>query len=47
MRKRSKYWLDMVDILDKYFPKGKCEERGAAIMMLADIEMLFHNKKPK
>lgn len=38
---RSKYWLTMVDILDGQFPKGKCKERGSALVMLAYIEMML------
>lgn len=39
--KRTKYWLTMVDILDGQFPKGKCKERGEAIVMLSYIEMML------
>lgn len=39
--KRSKYWLTMCDILDGQFPKGKCAERGRALVMLAFIEMML------
>lgn len=42
MRKRSKYWNTMVDILDGQFPKGKCAERGRALVMLAYIEMMLN-----
>jgi len=38
---RSKYWLEMVDILDRRFPKGECKERGEALVMLTYIEMLL------
>lgn len=38
---RSKYWNTMVDILDGQFEKGKCQERGKAIVMLAYIEMML------
>lgn len=42
----------MVDILDKHFPKGKCKERGEAMVMLGFIEMMlngmiFVNGEPK
>ena len=40
-QKRSKYWDAMVDILDDHFPKGKCKERGAAMVMLAYIDLLL------
>lgn len=53
MNKRSKYWDDMCDILDECFPKGGCKERGKALVLVAQIEMLLlgvkshmkHNKK--
>lgn len=38
---RSKYWSAMCNILDNFFPKGQCKERGKAICMLAYIEMLL------
>jgi len=40
--KRTKYWNTMVDILDGQFPKGKCKERGEALVMLSYIEMMLH-----
>jgi len=43
--KRSKYWLTMVDILDGQFPKGKCKERGRALMLVAFIEMMLTGTK--
>jgi len=39
--KKSKYFKTMNDILDNCFPKGKCKERGQAIVMIAYIEMLL------
>lgn len=42
---RSKYWNTMVDILDKQFPKGKCKERGEAMVMLSYIEMMLQGFK--
>lgn len=39
--KRSKYWNDLVNILDGQFPKGECLERGRAICMVSYIEMLL------
>ncbi len=38
---RSKYWNTMVDIVDAQFPKGKCKERGRALVVLAYIEMML------
>lgn len=35
----------MVDILDGQFPKGKCQERGKALVMLSYIEMLLNGFK--
>ena len=35
----------MVDILDGQFPKGKCLERGRALVMLAFIEIMLQGKK--
>ena len=42
-RPRSKYWNEMVDIIDKHFPKGQVKERGRALMVLAEIEMLLNS----
>ncbi len=44
-RLRSKYWEDMVEIVDLMFPKGKCKERGQALVMLAYIELIVMGKK--
>ena len=41
MKDRSQYWDTMVDILDGQFPKGECEERGRALVMLSYIEMML------
>ncbi len=38
---RSKYWETMVNILDGQFPKGECQERGQALVLLAYIEMML------
>lgn len=43
--KRSKYWDTMVDIIDGTFPKGKCKERGRALVMLAYIELMLTGTK--
>lgn len=32
----------MVDILDGQFPKGECQERGRALVMLSYIEMMLN-----
>ena len=44
---KSKYYNDMVEILDYIFPKGKCKERGKALVMLSFIEMLLLGKSLK
>ena len=43
--KRSKYWDRMVELVDKFFPKGKCKERGQALVLLAYIEMMLNEKE--
>ena len=43
--KRSKYWETMCDILEGQYPKGKCKERGRALLMLAFIEMMLQGVK--
>ena len=43
--KRSKYWTTLVDILDRLYPKGKCKDRGKALVMIAQIEMLLEGRK--
>ena len=45
MKDRSKYWPQLVDILDSEFPKGEVKERGRAICMLAKIEMLLREEE--
>ena len=37
--KKSKYWNELVDVLEKEFPKGRCKERGHALVLLAYAEM--------
>ena len=39
--KNSRWWQRMVDIFEEKFPKGKCKERGQAIVLLAYVEMMF------
>ena len=36
---RSKYWNELVDVLEKEFPKRRCKERGHALVLLAYAEM--------
>lgn len=35
----------MVNILDAQFPKGKCAERGRALIFLAYVEMMLNGTK--
>lgn len=42
---RSEHWNTLVDILDGQFPKGECKERGAALVMLAYIDMMLRGMK--
>ena len=44
---RTKYWDTMCDILDRQFPKGECQERGRALVMLSFIEMMLQGVKFK
>ena len=39
--KRSRYWNDMVEVLEREFPKGKCKERGHALVLIAFCEMMM------
>lgn len=34
------------DLIDKHFPKGKCKERGAAIVLVAEILISMGSRKP-
>ena len=43
--KRSKWWPAMCDILENCFPKGKCKERGKALVMLSYVEMALQGVK--
>lgn len=48
---RSEFWDILVDIVDVQFPKGKCKERGRALVVLAYVELLmqgvqFKNGEP-
>lgn len=45
MKKRSKYWETMVNILENEFPKGECKERGRALVMISCIEMMLNGVK--
>jgi len=42
---RSKHWDTMVNILDSCFEKGKCQERGQAMVFLAYVEMLLRGAR--
>lgn len=36
--------LEVFDLLDQYFPKGKCKERGEAMVLVAEIILLIRKK---
>jgi len=38
---KSKYWQTMMNILERQFPKGECQERANAISMVANIDMML------
>ena len=46
-RQKSKYWNEIVDILDFNFPKSECRERGNAICMACQIELLLRDEDEK
>jgi len=35
----------IVDLVDKHFPKGKCKERGQAMVLVAEMLMLQKGRK--
>lgn len=37
-------WNNLTDILEEQFPKGKCKERGNALVLLSYIKMAFDTK---
>lgn len=37
---QSAYFKDLEAVLDEHFPKGKCKERGAALMLFAQANIL-------
>jgi len=39
--KRSKYWPFIVELLEKYFPKHQCKERGRALVLISEIEKML------
>ena len=45
VEERSKYWNELVDILEREFPKHKCQERGQALVLLAYAEMALKKQK--
>lgn len=40
---RDTYYKELEKVLDEQFPKGKCKERGAALMLFAYANIL-HKK---
>jgi len=41
MSKEFSFWKDIEDELDKQFPKGKCKERGNALVLFAIFNLKF------
>ncbi len=39
--KESRWYDKLVEVLEKEFPKGRCSERGQALVLLAYAEMMF------
>ncbi len=50
MKRDPKFFNELEKVLDEYFPKGKCEERGAALVLFAEANIihsrLMEAKKP-
>ncbi len=42
----SAYKIELEASLDEYFPKGKCEERGAALLLFASAILMFRRSLP-
>jgi len=40
LEKRSKFFLKLEEVLDANFPKGKCKERGPALLLFTEACML-------
>lgn len=38
---KKQFYEELTDILDEQFPKGKCEERGPALVMFAKSFKMF------
>jgi len=47
MRKKSKYWKTMKKLLEWQFPKGKCKERGSAMVLISYIEIMLKDDEKK
>jgi len=45
LTQRSKHWDKLCDLLDEHFPKGKCKERGRAIVLVSYIDMMLQEIK--
>lgn len=39
---KREFFEELADKLEDLFPKGKCNERGAALVLLAEASMLYH-----
>ena len=43
--KRSKWWLELCEVLEQEFPKGECKERGGALVLLSYAEIVLQKQK--
>lgn len=44
-KQRSKHWNELVEILEKEFPKKKCRKRGQALVLLSFAEMFLQKEE--
>ena len=42
--KKSKYWQELCEVLEREFPKKQCKERGQALVLLAYCEMALEKQ---
>jgi hypothetical protein len=43
MDRREEFQSIGIDLIDEYFPKGKCKERGKAIVLYARLLIKFED----
>lgn len=42
MRTNKEFFDELAEKMDELFPKGECQERGSALVLLAEASMLFN-----